>query len=397
MASPDFPMPENYNRRQIDPALLTFDEYMDIIDKKRTCHPNSAYDLSLKQLNQYSSSKTEFPKVIRRFRRHGLDFEVRIRFEKIGRRVKTTPDGDVLRIDGEIQYYSDEETKRLGWQQFEWTLAVFEGDTKVGVVQDEWGCVLVMVAQEYRSFGLGPLLLKLAYSIQPDKPSGGFTPSGWYTMQKVYREFVGDALRNGMYRKLVQQGSMTLERVRTIMTSARYKPSTAKPDYRLDSSPQDWMLYVGENGDFAVYDKKLREIINEGDRLDYFADRMIKGLVYVQVHDGKEVWALLRAFGADSPTLKRFLINCAIEYCQREDAVLYLEEDEPSLVDPAMASLGPESKVRGFSSRKVLPTGKRLDYDGMATVEARWRRSFDRYDEFRIQMLEMAYAKFQHH
>lgn len=104
---------------------------------------------------------------------------------------------------------------------------------------------------------------------------------------------------------------------------------------------------------------------------------------------------MLRAFGGDSTPLRRFLLNCAIEYAQRENATLYLEGDEPDAVDPTMATLGPESMVRGFRSRKVIPTGKRFDYTGMGHAEAVWRRQFDRYDEFRIAMLEMAYAKYR--
>ena len=155
-------LPENFNPRQIDPALLTYNEYLDIIDANRKCHPNSAYDVTLEQLNRYESSKADFPKIIQRLHRHGLDFEVRLRVEKIGPRVKTDPDGLPLRVDDQLQYYTDEETQRLGFRQHEWSLAIFEGDTKVAAVQDEWGCMLVMVAREYRSFGLGTWLLKLA-------------------------------------------------------------------------------------------------------------------------------------------------------------------------------------------------------------------------------------------
>lgn len=383
----------NVNPRQVDPALLTFDEYWEMVDPKKKTHPNSAYDVSVADLNQYDYQRKEnFPRLLRRIRRHGLDFELRLGTEKIE---KTDPDRNIIRIDGEIQYYTDEECQRMGY----WLLGLFEGDTMVGAVQDEWGCVLVWVAREYRRFGFGSILLKMAYSIQPDKSSGGFTSKGFATFRRVYREFVGDALKSGLYRKLIQQGDITLERVKAIVASASTIPrSTQSAEMNLSSeNASDWLLYVGEHGDFIIYNRNLRGVLEEGERADYFAERMIKGIAYVPIHEGhSETWAMLRVFGGDSPKIRKFLINCAIEYCLRENATLYLEAGEPTDLDSSMGAADPESlAVRGFRSHKVIPTGKRMPYDQLAMQERAWRRSFDRYDEFRMQMMEMAYSKYR--
>lgn len=397
---PDLDLPDDYNPRQINPALLTFDEYRQLVDRDQKCHPSSAYDFTLEQMNQFHSDPADWPRLVRRLTRNGLVFEIRLRLDPLDRVVQRDADGSLLRIDGELQYYSLDQLRRLGWPTHEWRLAVFEGGQRVAFVEDEWGCVLVAVAREYRGFGLGPLLVKLARSIEPGKPSGGFTPGGFRTFHQVYREFVGDALRSGLYRQLVRQGTISMARVKAIVASAGARPTpSATPALHLGSAdPANWLLYVGEYGDFIIYDKALRDALTGGDRVDYFRERMLKGLAYVQIHDGRggqADWAMTRAFGAATPALARLLMNCAITYCVEHQATLFVEPEEYAAVDPALAQLGPESLVRGFRARQVMPSGRRFDYRPLGRAEAAWRRTFDRYDEFRLAMLELAYAKFR--
>lgn len=356
------PVLPNRNPKGINPALLTFDEYYRLANDRDKSHPDTAYDLTLKKLNSYLP-KTEFQKLYRRIKIHGLDFEIWI--------------------------YQDGN---------EWGLGVFNGDTKVAAVQDEWGTLLAVVAREYRGFGLGPMLVKIARTIEPDRPSGGFTPSGYANFIKVYQSMVRDALASGLYHQLVTQGKITMPRVQEIIASAKLPKQVIKPPRDLNSDdPKTWLLYVGEHGDFVLYDRKLKDLINERD--DYFINKMIKGYAYVQLHEGhSDDWAMLRQFGGDTPVIKRLLINCAVQYTNVEDMTLYLEPAEIDFIDKRMIDrLEGPSKVRGFDSYKVIPTGETYDYSGLAAAERRWRKSFDRYDEFYIQMLELAHSKFQYH
>lgn len=359
------PILPDRNPTGINPALLTFAEYFKLTTKNKTeFHPDSAYDMSVATMNSYGP-KASYPKLYRTIKIHNLKFEIR-----------------VMEQDGE------------------WGIGVFNGETKVAAVQDEWGCLLVAVAREYRGFGLGPMLVKLARTIQPDRPSGGFTRSGYENFVKVYQSMVRDALASGLYRKLITQDQMTMQRAKDIIASANLPKRESKPvrDLRSDD-PESWLLYVGEHGDFVLYDRKLKSLLDEGgERNDYWIDQMIKGFAYVQLHDGhNENWAMLRQFGGDTPGIKKFLINCAVEYSNAANMPLWLEPDEIEFIDKRMIErLEGPSLVRGFKSYKVIPTGEKLDYTGVAREERRWRKSIDQYDEFFNQMLELAHSKYQY-
>ena len=352
----------NRNPRGINPALMTFDEYYKLANERDKWHNSDAYDVDLKKLNQYLP-KSSYSKLYRSIKVHGLTLEIWL-----------YQDGD------------------------EWGIGVFNGDTKVAAVQDEWGALLVMVAREYRGFGLGPLLVKLARTIEPDRPSGGFTQAGYRNFIKVYQRMVRDALATGLYHRLVMQGVMSMERAKEIIASAKLTKQDIKPSRNLNSNdPQDWLLYADEYGTFILYDRKLKDLLGEDEADDYWIEQMIKGYAYVQLHEGHhDDWAMLRQFGGDTPVIKRFLISCAVEYTNTNEMPLWLEPDEINYINRKMIERveGP-SKARGFNSYKVIPTGETFNYTGMAASERRFRRAFDRYDEFKVRLQELAYGKYR--
>ena len=68
----------------------------------------------------------------------------------------------------------------------------------IGGLQDEWGCILIHIAEEYQGFGLGPILGKLAREYYPSKSSGGFTNAGYTNFINVYRDMVKNYIQSGM-------------------------------------------------------------------------------------------------------------------------------------------------------------------------------------------------------
>lgn len=382
-----FDLPEIINLLKIDPALLTFREYVDVVDGNKT-HPDDAYKTTLKKLNRIHS-KSKFTKLLQRTKVNGIYFEIRLYAEKLNL-FKRDEHGEYLRIDGAIQPYTDEELLRLGKKNpYRYTFGIFHDEMIVAAVQDEWGCLLIMVVDEYRGFGFGPLLTRIARTMEPGRSSGGFTSGGFHNFQKVHREFVRDALKSGLYRSLVQQGSMTMERVREIIDSARLKDMKPRAEKNLDSNnSSDWLLYVGDT-DFIIYDRKLKDLVNDDGHLDHFGESMIKGLAFV----GGDRFLKLIQFGATTPKLKTFLMSCAIENCRRANETLYLEGTEPKYVDPSMGNVA-ELELRKPFTHTVTPTGKPMPYDSLGKMERDFRKSFDQYDEFKNRMLEMAYAKY---
>jgi len=271
------------NPKLIDPALLTLHEYMNLVDPSHKTHPDDAYNWSIMDKNNEWDQKSNYPKFLRRLKLAGLEIEIRVRVEPC-RYIKLDDSGMPLRINGEIQFWTSEEAKRLGKKLEEYLIGVFHGNQKIGEIQDEWGCVLVSVAKEYQNIGLGTILQKLARTLEPTKPSGGFTPAGRAGFARVHREFVRDALKNGTYSSLVRSKKMTMERVKEIVASAHIEKRNKPNNRNLSSSdPKDWLLFVGEYGDFILYDKKLKDLIEEGgEQNDYFIDSMIKGAVNVR-------------------------------------------------------------------------------------------------------------------
>ena len=392
--SETLPASQALKKKQIDPALLTFAEYYRIANSTDKFHDNTAYDWPVERMNENDwNAISHYPKLLRNLRIRGISFQIREQRRK-NTYHKRTPEGSLLMVNGESQTYSDEEVALLGYTTHEVLVAIFEMENKqcVAVLEDEWGCVLVAVAQEYRGFGLGPILVEMQRRAEPGKTSGGFTPGGYRNFQKVYAHFVREALASGLYRRLLQSGDITLDRIKEITSSIRTDREKPKTGNMASSDPKDWLLYVGEYGDFIIYDRKVKDLIEDGwDKNAYWIERMILGLAYVS---GERHLRLMQ-FGATTPMLRTFLMTCALSFCANKGESLNIEGNEHKYVRPEYGSVGPESYVVGFKSQEVTPTGKTLDYGPMGMAERKFRAGFDRFGEFGNHLQELAYGKFK--
>ena len=385
-----------WNPKQVDPALLTFKEWYNIVNPTEKHHPSSAYDVDVESLNRYDN-KEKFTRLINRIKLAGLDLEIRLHSEP-ARYVKYDANNEIERIDGKIQYFTPEELKSLGKRPEEHTIGVFEGDTKIGAVQDEWGTVLVMVAREYRNIGLGTILQKLARTMEPAKSSGGFTPQGGAGFRRVHNEFVREALANGKYSSLVREKKITIDRVKEILQSAQLKKSKIDQRNLSINNPEDWLLYVGEYGDFVLYDKKIKElIVDGGEQNDYFIDRMILGAVNVREMESRnENWALITLFGGDTIKIKKFMLKLALSFAKNEGEELWADLEDISLVDSSFGKLiGDINLKTGFKRQQIELVGNAVPYKDIGAQEAQFRKSFDKYGEFKERIIELAYGKFK--
>jgi hypothetical protein len=253
--------------------------------------------------------------------------------------------------------------------------------------------VLIWVADEYRGFGLGPILGRIARTYEPGKPSGGFTPAGYRNFAKLHREMVRDALTTGRYMDLIRQGKLTVQRVREIVDSAKLQMKPMKPAGNLSSKdPKDWLLYQ-DDGCWVVYDRKLREVVEQGgDDVWHWAERMIKGYLLVRIPNE---YGIVVRFGADTDGLKRFLLTLGAGWCQQEGIPFAVDEEDISYVDPKRFEIGPVHVRSGMRRADVSLKREPIDPRGMALAERAFRKSFDRYGEFKQWVLELADAKFR--
>ncbi len=386
---------EPWNPKQINPALMTLAEYTKLCNEGDKWHPSSAYDTDVEGLNRYGNVKSDY-KPVRRFRANGLDFELMLRTEH-NQFAARNPNPDAngsyepyLRVNGQILYYTDEERDRLGLQPESYTIAIFHEDKRVATAQDEWGAMLVQVAEEYRAFGLGTILGKFARTLEPAKPSGGFTNAGFRNFVRVHREFVRDALASGLYTNLVRQGTLTMERVRVIVESAHINMRNQKQNIDLSSSkPDSWLLYADLHGSFILYDRKLLDVM-DSDVHEAHIDRMVKGYVYAMAHESAGI-TRIKQFGADTKQLQSFMLSLAYTVSKVHELPLWVEPEEYGLKG---FEYGPENNVVGYSSREVL-SGHMVDYRAMVDEERRFRKRFDQYDEFLHRLQELAHSKFR--
>lgn len=380
-------LPKPWNPLAIDPALMTTQEYMSFANEHNKSHPSSAYNVDLESLNNYGNDKSTYTHFINRVKINGIEFEIWVKEDRKNY-CKRDENGEYIRIDGQLVPYTDEEIGRLGYPPSEFMISIFDGDKRVAAAQDEWGCMLIMTAKEYRNFGLGTLIGKIARTLEPAKPSGGFTRSGALNFQRVHREFVSDALKSGFYSKLVREGIITAARVKEIIASIVPKKAKEKLDFGSDD-PKDWMMFVDNYGSFIVYDRKMADVIERTDR-ELFLERMIKGYVYCAISDINNT-ARIRVFGASSPKLSRLLLGCAYTFAKAHGCRLWVEPEE---YDIPGFQYGEEEKVIGHKSKEII-NGPSIDYAMMGKAEEHFRKTFDKYDEFKHRMHEIADSKFR--
>ena len=317
-----------YVAKLTDPALLTFSEWANIANPGDKFHPSSAYDIDIEKLNDGfdQEAKASYSNLINTFSAKGIEFEVR---EKVtdkwkGRYVKSDTNGMPIRGENnQVLFYDAEEIKDLipEDKRFEYEYLILRKDTQevVGATQDEWGTLLIRVAQEYRGFGFGTLLGKLSRTKNPARQSGGFTSAGFENFRRVHAEMVRDYLSSGLYSHLVKSGVITKERVREIVDSVKTARKTPPKDQSLKTDdPKDWLIF--SDSSYAVlYDKKIFNIdINEN---PYWFKQFIKGFVALNSTDTK-VWVESK-LGATA-TLIEVLLNDPVGekiYVNRNDFV----------------------------------------------------------------------------
>lgn len=371
---------------------MTWREYRDVVDATRKSHDSGAYRSDLSDLDVPYLAYADFDILVRRFRSRGLPFELRVKEEPLVHYRRTPDDLDYLRdAAGALVPYTEREVDERGWKRVDYTIGVFDRERRcVAAVQDEWGCVLVRVAEEYAGFGLGVELTRMALALEPTKPSGGFTPQGYATCLKAHRELVRAALLEGRYRRLVEEGSITRERALEIVRTAGLgRRLVARPDVATDD-PSNWAIYASEHGAFVVYDKRLRDLVDGNE--DNWTESAVKGYALVRIPG--EAGLLVR-YGGESPAIKRFLMACASSYCEREGVPLAVDVEDLDFVDPdRMRRMSAPSNRTGamrVETRAIVDGAVDL---AIAAVEEAWRKSFDRYGEFHDRMLEVAESKF---
>lgn len=388
--------PEDHMKDVIDPATLTFREYFNLVGGEDKSHPDSAYNVSLADKSWVKIE--DFETQIKRIKVRGLWFDIKMQKRKnsYARRAENQSDPWLRDESGNILYFTDEEVVAMGRPLYEHTLAMFNEDKQcVASFQDEWGCVLIQVASEYRGFGFGPLLNKMGRSIYPNKTSGGFTPSGARNLRRTHLLFVNQAMRSGFYNMMVRTNQMSAGRAKEIIGSAKasgYDEYAERGANLGMNDPANWVLFFDNHGTFILYDKNLKELINDEGRDEHFIENAFKGMIYVAPG---EKYGITFAYGGEHKQVRGFLLKCAASFCADEDVMFVVDKEDLDDVPEGLEVIGNPHLESGFWRANVELTGAPINYKAMGRAEAQWRESFDEYEEFKHRLMEMAYSKYR--
>lgn len=365
------------------PLYLTTKEYLKKINRGNEYHDSSSYDMGIDDLNWVK--KDSFPILINRVKLRGEFFEVRMEQEEIKYSV-TNDKGEYVRDEnGNLIRYTKEQLKELGYEPYRYNFAIFnEAGQCVATFGDEWGAVLIVVAREYRGYGLGPLIGKIGRSKYPYKDSGGFTSGGKLNATRIHREFVASAAQQGFYNREVRSGRMSAERAKEIINSITARPVT-KDDDSMSRDKSKWMFFSPDDATLAVYSQNLVDYLERDYEYDgHMADKAIKGYVHA-IDRGNRITLIGGASDDD-------ILNLMVYHMANKFPDLTLSSDFPvdRLKDVELENMG----VRYNDEYRVI-SAPNIDLTPLTIKEKKWRKSFDRYDEFLHMMWDKAHSQFE--
>lgn len=123
----------------------------------------------------------------------------------------------------------------------------------VALATNEYGTTLLQVAGEYSGLGLGKVIGKYWYDVNPEFGSGGFTQSGYNNAKHIWADRVRKLLENGWYTELVKAGKITREKVKEIIADLPSKKSVPKTEEPSKPEP----LVFADGTSFIIYDRKF--------------------------------------------------------------------------------------------------------------------------------------------
>ncbi len=251
---------------------------------------------------------------------------------------------------------------------------------KVAEATDEWGATLIVVAQELRGRGLGPVLTRAWYDINPRYGSGGFTAAGRDNAVRTWEARVREFMDRGWYSELVKRGRMTATQARAIQVglSGKRAPSSIPADLpKTGPTPDGHALLAYVDGPtFVLYDSRF-------------------------LADPDEQWIRGYGFFRDAPRVGTFLYR--IEYepthkIQTTLVALQLARDArwPIWIGPEYGDLLELDGIEDRVVRKGEHVSLRADalpLRDMGRLEKLFRKKSDPYREMESRLLEAAEGK----
>jgi hypothetical protein len=435
-ANPSTPLPARFPETEI--GLMTREEYLAFSNPQGKHHPSDSYDIDLGRLNSnlYGVGSLD-DREIRVSQVHGESGAVFTRDERV---IGVLHDGVLYRapawrpLAGDLHYHSVREwiplkvtEQRVVKYPAEYvglvtrvaernrgrydhvlqnitiqgepyqvrsegkpvpdqgtTLAILNSKGEVvAQASNEWGATLLMVAREYRGRGLGPVLGRIWYRLNPSFVSGGFAPAGERNALGMWGARVREFLDRGWYSALVRAGRISQARVREIQAGlAGRRPETDLPAPRPRKAPaeKDLRFLVDDGISFVLYDARALSG-DEGDSID---EKYIHA--YGFFRDSEPVGVFLYRIDYDQP-FRQLATEVALQMARDSGEKVYVGEGYGDLLElegvPGIRREGDHV----YLTKNLLPLRE------LALRERRARRPLDPYGAKLSSLLEAAEAK----
>lgn len=408
---------------------LTYDEYLDIVDPRREHHPSSAYNVDLERMNQFvTPEKIEKQQLVNTLTINNRLFELRveIRDHQKEEHHQWDYENDTWARDENNNLIpltqEEKELKFTGLKRYEYDFHVYDKHTgkKVATTSDEWGCILIQTAEEFRGMGLGALVLDKLTEKYPFKSTGGATDAGNYTSYKVHQSKVAKAFANGSFSKMYKEGNITFQKVLNIAKSVglhnsftqkfaekvdpmyrheytKRKQRTGKYEKYKDLSPtcKTPVFYI-DNATVVAFNESAYEKIRDDDLPELFRNELIQGYTYIGgVYLPDSLPYLFGEFYQDDKARKACLaIALTRQFTHKENVCVDAEQKEfIEQAFPEMTRSTPMHGRRGYFEMEIL---KEIIPEKvikiMQLVEKTKTLKADPYGEIRDAIHELGYA-----
>jgi polyhydroxyalkanoate synthesis regulator phasin len=412
-----YPKREIEHKNMIEPALLTYKEYFDTLQKGAMSewHDEGTYLYSIEDGEPwyYNDINDGTWQRIKNQKINNLNIEYYKKEIKIGQKgrqySKTDKEGNIIRDEKGMAIPADEtdyekmrqELKKQGKIESEIHFIAYHRDENliIGSVQDEWGCVLISVLKEYQGNGIGETLIDLYRHYYPYKPTGGVTSQGESSLRRFHTRQVKKYLQNGIYSDLVKKGEITAERAKEIINSItkETKQKTGSELSKIYGGTGKLMYYLTDNT-VIIFDMSVKEIMDKRENFsDRFLKKLIKCYIYLSSFQSKD-FDYLNLWTVYAENEKFLKIGIDILLSSGEKISDYyldknFDEKTKTMIKNVFNSSNFNIKQeKGFligqTCNVISEKNKKFNFEELKTDSQNWFKVNDKFGEFEDNLLE---------
>lgn len=405
-----YPKNEIEHKGVIEPALMTFGEYFDRLQKGSYTeyHDEGTYAYSIETKPwYYINVKDGTWEKIKNQKINRLNIEYYKKSSKMNFH-KRDPEGEYLRDkDNNLISYTEENyiaRKKAGYLTEEIQFCAYhkDEDLVIGSAADEWNCVLVSVLKEYQGNGIGDTLLDLYMHYYPHKSTGGVTPQGEKAIKRFHDKLVRKYLQNGIYSDLVRKGELTATRAKEIIASIDkdYKPKIGSELSKTYGGSGNLMYYINDST-VIIFDLDVKMMLDKRDNYpDLFMKKLIKCYIYLSTFYTNPEFKysnLWTVYAEDEKYLKLGLDMLLSSGEKISDYYLDKNFDEKTkvLIEKVFNSgnyIKKEEKgfLIGQKCNVIKEKVKKYNFESLKKDSKKWFKMNDKHSQFENHLLEFA-------